>query len=74
MVRTDKRYVLKRIAAVRKRVSEEISAHARDGGKFGRGTASEGFSGGYLMALNDVEAALQHGYPSDHRGYWTEET
>ncbi len=22
------------------------------------------------MALDDVEAALTHGLPSDHRGYW----
>ncbi|CAN7605000.1 hypothetical protein [Bosea sp. LjRoot237] len=34
------------------------------------GLSSEGFAGGYLAALYDVEAALSHGFPSDHRGYW----
>jgi hypothetical protein len=27
-------------------------------------------AGGYLDALRDVDAALRHGCPSDHRGYW----
>lgn len=70
---TDKRYVLKRIDAVRKEVMREISAHAERGGTAG-GLANEGFAGGYLEALNDVEAALRHGYPSDHRGYWRSAT
>ncbi|ABS14237.1 hypothetical protein I6H96_02560 [Brucella anthropi] len=65
----DKRVVFKRIAAVREILKNEISANAR-GGKYASGLASEGFAGGYLMALDDVEAALTHGLPSDHRGYW----
>jgi hypothetical protein len=66
---TDKRHVLKCVALVRNEVMKEISAN-RDGGKFARGLSAEGFAGGYLQALDDIEAALRHGHPSDHRGYW----
>lgn len=66
---TDKRVVLTRITAVRTVVANEISANAQ-GGKYGAGLSNEGFAGGYLAALDDVQAALQHGHPSDHRGYW----
>lgn len=69
MKATDKRHVLKRIEAARKRVSDEITANA-SGGKYGAGLATEGFAGGYLAALDDVEAALRHGFPTDARGYW----
>lgn len=37
---------------------------------FARGLSAEGFAGGYLQALDDIDAALVRGYPSDHRGYW----
>jgi hypothetical protein len=66
---TDKRQVIKRIAAVRKVVAAEIAANAA-GGSFAAGLSTEGFAGGYLAALDDIDAALEHGYPSDHRGYW----
>ncbi len=69
MKRTDKRNVLRRMARVREVVSASIAAN-REGGKYARGLASEGFDGGYLQALDDIEGALRHGYPSDHRGYW----
>lgn len=65
---TDKGVVLKRIAAVRRVVEEELRSSGR--GFYARGLSSEGFVGGYLQALDDVEAALRHGFPSDHRGYW----
>lgn len=71
---TDKRAVLKRIALARKRVNAEISANATNGGRFGAGLANEGWAGGYAQALNDVEAALIHGYPNDPRHYWRNET
>lgn len=71
MKSTDKRQVLKRIAAAQKRVSAEIAANAKHG-MFAAGLSNEGFAGGYLAALNDVEAALRHGYPNDARGYWRE--
>lgn len=68
---TDKRHVLKRIDAVSKIVEAEISGNRGDGAdKFAAGLATEGFAGGYLQALQDVEAALRHGFPSDHRRYW----
>lgn len=66
---TDKRVVLNRIARVMKIVEAEISANAASG-KYGAGLSTEGFAGGYLDALRDVDAALRHGFPSDHRHYW----
>lgn len=66
---TDKRRVLRRMEAVRIAVTNEISGN-REGGRYARALSMEGFAGGYLQALDDVEAALRHGYPSDHRGYW----
>lgn len=69
---TDKRTVLRRIAAVREVVSEEIHSNAQrnSGDLYSRGLSAEGFAGGYLQALDDIDGALCHGYPSDHRGYW----
>lgn len=69
MTDTSKRAVLKRIVAVRKIVAEEIANNARGGGT-GAGLSNEGFAGGYIAALDDIDAALRHGSPSDHRGYW----
>lgn len=66
---TDKRHVLKRIETARQRVLAEIAVNAR-GGKYGAGLSMEGFAGGYLSALDDVEGALRHGHPTDPRGYW----
>lgn len=68
---TAKSSVLKRIALARKNVQKEISNLAI-GDIYARGLSNEGFAGGYLAALDDVDAALQHGYPSDHRGWWNE--
>lgn len=67
---TDKRHVLKRIDRAITKVQEEISAHAKNGGLYSRGLASEGFAGGYLQALFDVEAALRHGQVSGRTHYW----
>lgn len=69
MKATDKRVVLKRMRAVRRIILLEISANAR-GGKVAAGLSNEGFAGGYLEAINDIEAALVHGFPSDQRHYW----
>jgi hypothetical protein len=46
----------------------EIRSH--DGSFYARGVSTEGFAGGYLQALDDIEGALTHGSPSDNRGYW----
>lgn len=67
---TDKRVVLKRIHAVQKIAEADISGHAQ-GGKVASGLSNEGFAGGYLAALRDVEAALIHGYPTDTHRYWS---
>ena len=69
---TDKRHVLKRMEAVRAVVRDEIKDNSNRGGIYASGLANEGFAGGYLQALDDIDAALRHGYPSDHRRYWSE--
>lgn len=66
---TDKRHVLKLMREVRKLICKEIKANA-SGGKYGAGLSGEGYAGGYLQAIDDLEAALTHGYPSDTRHYW----
>lgn len=65
---TDKRYIIKMMAEVRKVVQEEMSGGGD--GLYARGLSTEGFAGGYAQALDDIDAALCHGSPSDHRGYW----
>ena len=70
MSATDKRNVLKRIRQARERVAAEITASASRGGMYASGLANEGWAGGYQQALDDVDAALRHGYPNDPRHYW----
>jgi len=67
---SNKRELLKLLPLVRQQVAREISANHSSGGLFARGTAGEGFAGGYMAALDDIEAELSHGYPGDQRGYW----
>ena len=69
MNRTDKRSVLKRLQCVKLQVEKEISYNAQ-GGKVAAGLANEGYAGGYLQAINDITAALTHGYVQDIRGWW----
>jgi hypothetical protein len=47
----------RRMRLVREAVNREVSAFAAHGGSAG-GMASEGYAGGYLQALSDVELAL----------------
>lgn len=61
--------LLRRLRAAQKKVNQEISGNASKGHVAG-GLASEGYAGGYLQALFDVEALLVHGHPSDPRRYW----
>ena len=70
VIKTDKRTVLQRMKVVREVVMNEMRGNGE--GKFGRGLSSEGFAGGYLQALDDIDGALTHGTLSDHRGYWRE--
>lgn len=63
---------MKRLALARKRVGEEIGDNAR-GGKIASGLSAEGYAGGYRQALDDVDAMLRHGYPTDPRRYWRQD-
>ena len=49
----------------------EISANASHG-KFAAGMAAEGYAGGYLDALRDVDAALNGIVPNNSR-FWPQE-
>lgn len=56
------------ISKVRGAVDARIRGDRREG-KYAV-VASEGWAGGYRAALEDVEAALRHGYPADSWGFW----
>lgn len=62
--------IKRKLRKAKKNVKEEIELNRVDGSRFASGLASEGYSGGYLQALRDVELALEGGTPST-RGYWT---
>jgi hypothetical protein len=48
------------------------SMGSHDGSMFARGLSSEGWVGGYLAALSDIEAVLSGNPPSDTRRFWAE--
>jgi hypothetical protein len=58
----------KQIRAVLKKVSLEIAANSH-GGKYSAGLASEGYTGGYRDALNDVLLLMNRVKPS-RRNWW----
>lgn len=62
--------ILRSLRKAQEQVLAEISDNGARGGMYASGLASEGYAGGYLAALADVEAMLTHGFPSDTRGYW----
>jgi hypothetical protein len=64
-----KRQFIKWLDDAMRRVREGVFA-IRGEGLYSRGLASEGYNGGYLEALHDVDAVLRHGYPADKLGYW----
>jgi hypothetical protein len=66
---TTKAKVLTRLEIVRANVQHEISMNAAEG-FYAAGLSTEGYAGGYLQAINDVEAALRHGQVPHGRGYW----
>lgn len=64
--------LLRRLATARAKIDAKFAAAHQPGNMYANGLAREGYDGGYLAALNDVEALLLHGFPSDERGYWRE--
>lgn len=65
-----KRELEKRIDAAMENVKAEIGRNARSGGLYGRGLSGEGYAGGYLQALSDIDGLLRDVEPGDRRGYW----
>ncbi len=64
--------IKRQLNIARKNVEKEISDYHDSANVYGRGLASEGYNGGYLDALSDVELALNGVEPS-RRGWWREE-
>lgn len=67
----NKRQASKAIDAALKRVQAEIHDMAQQGDSlYGKGLATEGFSGGYAQALMDVSLVLNSGCMPNSRDYW----
>ena len=66
------RGIKRSLAIAEKNVRKEIKNLGEAGGKFARGMASEGYAGGYLQALYDVELVLNGVRPSTN-GWWLKE-
>lgn len=52
----------------RQRASEAMAS--RPDTFYGRGLSTEGWVGGYLQALDDIDAVLRDVPPADPRNYW----
>lgn len=61
------RGIIRQLKRARKAAEKDIAAAT---GFYGRGLASEGYSGGYRDALNDVELALTTGHGNGSSRYW----
>lgn len=56
--------VKKLIKHVSDEVYRKIEDHASEGGLYARGTAMEGYNGGYFQALQDVLLAMNGAVPN----------
>jgi hypothetical protein len=65
-----KREIVRRIRVAKVHVGAEINGHAAGGGIYSRGLASEGYSGGYRDALEDVLLLLESDTVPNRRHYW----
>ena len=63
--------IKRKLDKVRERVSREITAFSRRGGRYAGAMAAEGYNGGYRDALDDVVLALNGATPQ-RRGWWNE--
>ena len=69
MTRFTKRHASRAIKAAQDRINAEIRAQTDRTNKFSVGQAYEGYQGGYLAALSDVQLVL-NGVRPNTRGYW----
>lgn len=58
----------KRIACAEVAAAAEIAGHANPGGLYARGLANEGWAGGYLQALRDVQLVMNGVEPNSRYG------
>ena len=61
--------ILRDLKRARRAAEQRIEARAKEGGLYGSGLSSEGYDGGYLAALADVEAALR-GHCASNSRFW----
>jgi hypothetical protein len=61
--------IKRKLRIVSKRVSDEIARQMDRSNKFSVGMAHEGYQGGYLQAIQDVQLALEGVHPAT-RGWW----
>ena len=66
-----KKQIEKRMDSVYDKIVEQQKAEHAGLGKFGRGLQSEGFVGGYLAALRDVDLLIR-GMRPRRNGWWEE--
>ncbi len=64
-----KRDLLRCLRAIENVVMGDIATQAGHN-KLAAAMSSEGYVGGYLDAIRDIEAVMRHGCPADTRGYW----
>ena len=64
--------ILKKIKIAEDNVNMLISCHSKGGGLYAGGLASEGYNGGYLDALRDVQLLLRGCYPCCKPEFWRE--
>jgi len=63
--------LLERMDSARVNVAAELVGYPHRGGPSSGGPSVEQYAGGYLQALNDIDALLNGQYPTDPRSYWS---
>lgn len=60
------------LSRVYKKIEKQIASEAKSHGRIFAGVAREGYNGGYLSALEDVQLAL-NGVKPNRNGWWDED-
>lgn len=63
--------LMRLIQQARSRAQREISGVAEQGSMYARGLSSEGYSGGYRDALDDVMLLIHAGVVPNRYPYWS---
>ncbi len=63
------RELIRRIDSARRAVNREIAVNESQS-LVGGGLAGEGYAGGFLQALDDIDLLSRDVEPNNRRGYW----